>query len=102
MIGIFGIGGRLKGLPLIYTSDDESDLKQISARLYEIVEPLNNLATERMLRDMIINFDDSSLFFKQIMRNIGYFAIFHDKSNLLTLKQWIYKKEEFLKELLHD
>ena len=102
MIGIFGIGGRLKGLPLIYTSNDESDLKQISARLYEIVEPLNNLTNERILRDLIINFDDSTLFFKQIMKNIGYFAIFHDKNNLLTLKQWIYKKENFLKELLHD
>lgn len=102
MIGIFGIGGRLKGLPLIYTSDDESNMKQISARLYEIIEPLNKLAPERTLRDLIINYDNSTLYFKQIMKNIGYFAIFHDKSNLLTLKQWIYKKEDFLKELLHD
>ncbi|MFX1426276.1 MAG: hypothetical protein ACFFBE_07475 [Promethearchaeota archaeon] len=102
MIAIFGIGGRLKGLPLIYASDDDSNMKQISARLYEIIEPLNNLATERILRDLIINYDDSTLFFKQIMKNIAYFAIFHEKSNLLALKQWIYKKEEFLKELLHD
>ncbi|MFX0030416.1 MAG: hypothetical protein ACFE8B_14485 [Candidatus Hermodarchaeota archaeon] len=102
MIAIFGIGGRLKGLPLIYASDDDSNMKQISARLYEIIEPLNKLAKERILRDLIINYDDSTLFFKQIMKNIGYFAIFHEKSNLLTLKQWIYKKEEFLKELLHD
>ncbi|MFX1278408.1 MAG: hypothetical protein ACFFA3_03275 [Promethearchaeota archaeon] len=102
MIAIVGIGGRLKGLPLIYTSDDDSNLKQISARLYEIIEPLNNLATERLLKDLIINYDTSTLFFKQIMKNIGYFVIFHEKSNLLTLKQWIYKKEEILKELLHD
>ena len=102
MIAIFGIGGRLKGLPLIYTSNDESNMKHISARLYEIIEPLNKLTTERILRDLIINYDDSTLFFKQIMKNIGYFAIFHEKSNLLTLKQWIYKKEEFLKELLHN
>jgi hypothetical protein len=102
MIAIVGIGGRLKGLPLIYTSDDDSDLKQISARLYEIIEPLNNLATERLLKDLIINYYNSTLFFKQIMKNIGYFVLFHEKSNLLTLKQWIYKKEEILKELLHD
>ncbi|MFW9878724.1 MAG: hypothetical protein ACFFG0_37070 [Candidatus Thorarchaeota archaeon] len=102
MIAIFGIGGRLKGLPLIYASDNESDLKQISARLYEIIGPLKKLAIERTLKDLIINYDDSSLLFKQIMKNIGYFAIFQDKSNILNLKQWIYKKEEFLKELLHD
>jgi hypothetical protein len=102
MIAIFGIGGRLKGLPLIYASDDESDLKKIAARLYEIIEPLNKLATERTLRDLIINYDDSTLLFKQIMKNIGCFAIFQDRSNILNIKQWIYKKEEYLKELLHD
>ncbi len=36
------------------------------------------------------------------MKNIGYFAKFHDKNDLLNHKQWIYKKEEILKELLHD
>ncbi|MFW9824214.1 MAG: hypothetical protein ACFFE4_14820 [Candidatus Thorarchaeota archaeon] len=102
MIAIFGIGGRLKGLPLIYVSNNESDMKKITARLYEIIEPVYNIDNERVLRDMIINYDNSTLFFKQIMANIGYFAVFKDKSDLLNLKQWIYKKVDYLKELLHD
>jgi len=102
MIAIFGIGGRLKGLPLIYASDDEADLKQFSARLYEIIDPLTKLTHDRTLRDFIINYNDSILFFKQFMKNIGYFAIFRNQNDLLNLKQWIYKKEQVLKELLHE
>ena len=41
MISIFGIGGRLKGLPLIYACDDGIDLKQFSARLYEVSSTIN-------------------------------------------------------------
>jgi hypothetical protein len=102
MIAIFGVGGRLKGLPLIYAAENDVSLKQFSARLYEILSPLKNLAPERTLRDIVINYDDSMLFFKQIMKNIGYFALYQDQNSLLSLKQWIYKKEQILKELLHD
>lgn len=31
------------------------------------------------------------------MQNIVYFVIFYNKSNLLTIKQWIYNKGEILK-----
>ena len=102
MISIFGIGGRLKGLPLIYASDNENDLKQFAARLYEIIEPLNKVANNRILRDITINYNDSVLFFSQFMKNIGYFALFHNKIDLLNFEQWIHKKEQILKELLHD
>lgn len=102
MIVIFGIGGRLKGLPLIYTSDDNNDVKRFSARLFEVIDPINKISDDRVIRDIIVNFNDSILFFKQIMKNIGYFTIFGNKNDLLTLKQWIYSKEKLLKDLLHD
>ncbi len=102
MIAIFGVGGRLKGLPLIYAADDEPDLKKFSARLFELIKPINFLSEERTMRDFVINYADSILFYKQILTNIGYFAIFPDKNDTLTLKQWIYKKESVLKELLHE
>ena len=102
MIAIFGVGGRLKGLPLIYVADDEGALKKFAARLFELLSPINFLSDERTLRDFIINYADSILFYKQILTNIGYFAIFPYKNDTLTLKQWIYKKESVLKELLHE
>ena len=102
MIVIFGIGGRLKGLPLIYASDDDNEVKQFSARLYEVIVPLDRVSADRNIRDVVINYNDSILFFKQIMENIGYFAIFGNKNDLLGIKQWIYKKEQILKEMLHE
>jgi len=102
MIAIFGVGGRLKGLPLIYVADDEPALKKFAARLFELIGPINFLSDERILRDFVINYADSILFYKQILTNIGYFAIFQDKDATLTLKQWAYKKESVLKELLHE
>jgi len=47
MIAIFGTGGRLKGLPLIYATSDDNDLKKISARLNELLKPVNNLSDNR-------------------------------------------------------
>ncbi len=102
IIAIIGTGGRLKGLPLIYTTNDETDLKRFSARLSELITPLANLSKERIFRDIIINYDDSILFFKQFLKNTSYFAVFDNKDNVLALKQWIYKNEQLLKELLHE
>ncbi len=102
MIAIFGIGGRLKGLPLIYVSDNENDVKRLSARLYEVIDPITKITDEKTIRDFIVNYNDSILFFKQIMKNIGYFAMFGNQNDLLMLKQWIYRKEQVLKNLLHD
>ncbi len=101
MIAIFGVGGRLKGLPLVYAADDEPALKQFSARLYELIGPIKFLSEQRTLRDFVINYHDSILFYKQILTNIGFFAILLDKEDILTVKQWVYKKESTLKDLLH-
>ena len=102
MIVIFGTGGRLKGLPLIYATTDEMELKKFAARIYELINPLKNLSEERHFRDFILNYEDSILFFKQFLANIGFFALFQNKDDILPLKQWVYKKEPILKELFHE
>ncbi|MHA1293957.1 MAG: hypothetical protein ACTSQJ_14980 [Promethearchaeota archaeon] len=102
IIAIIGTGGRLKGLPLIFVSDDETELKKFSARINELIIPLDNLAANRIFQDLVINFNNSILFFKKILKNIGYFALFQDRNNILPIKQWLYKKEVSLKDLLHD
>ncbi len=102
IIAIIGTGGRLKGLPLIYITPDEADLKKLSAKLSELVNPIKDISEDRNFRDFIINFDDSILFFKPIMREISIFAILLKNNDVLTLKQWIYKNELVLKELFHE
>ncbi len=102
MIAIFGISGRLKGLPLIYASDDDTDLKKFTARLYELLAPIAFLSDNKTFRDFVINYEDSILFYKEILTNIGYFAIIRDKDGVLPLKQWVNKNETVLKDLLHN
>ena len=99
---LIGIGGRIKGLPLIYVTNDEDQLKKISARLYEILNPLNNLSSEHPFRDFIVNYDDSIIFFKPVFSNVGLVADIKDKNDIVGLKQWIYKYETILKELFHE
>ncbi|MFX0070136.1 MAG: hypothetical protein ACFFAO_03510 [Candidatus Hermodarchaeota archaeon] len=102
-IAIIGTGGRLKGLPLIYTTDDENILKSFSARIIEILKTIENLSTERNFRDLTINFEDTSiLFLKPIMKDISFLAIFFDKDDIMVLKQFIYNNERILKELFHE
>ncbi len=102
IISIIGTGGRLKGLPLIYVCRDEIELKKFTARLPEIIPSINNISEDRNLRDILINYDDSILFFKQIMPNVSFFAVYPNKGDILTIKKWIYNKLESLKEILHD
>ena len=102
MIGIIGTGGRLKGLPLVYVTEDEKALKKFSARLIEIINPVNNLSDDDMVLDVIITYPGSVLYFKQIMTNISYFSILKERSEILTQKQWVYKNEELMKDLFHD
>ena len=102
MIALIGIGGRIKGLPLIYAANDEDLMKKLTARLYEILNPLQNLSSEHPFRDIIINYDDSMVFFKPVFSNVGFLANIKNKNDIVGLKQWIYKHEQVLKELFHE
>lgn len=102
IIALIGTGGRLKGLPLIYATEDEDSLKIFTARLSELLKMVRNLSKEEIFRDIVINYNDSILFFKPIMTNISFFAIVRENNDILILKQFIYNNEKLLRELFHD
>jgi hypothetical protein len=102
IIALIGTQGRLKGLPLVYTSIEEGSLRKHSAILTELVDPINQLSNEKKMKDFIIHYEESMLFFKPIMNNISFFAIFPDKDNLPTLEQWINTNSLNLRKLFHD
>jgi len=112
MIALIGIGGRIKGLPLIFATSDENELKKISARVYEIIDPLQNITIEHIIRDFIVNYENSTLFFKPFMKNVGFAAIIKNKNDLsanvknrndlIALNKWISKNEKILKDLFHE
>ena len=102
IIALIGTQGRLKGLPLVYTSMEEGNLRKHAAILTELVDPINKLSNEKKMKDFIIHYEESILFFKPIMNNISFFAIFPDKDNLPTLEQWINTNSLNLRKLFHD
>ncbi len=102
IIALLGIHGRLKGLPLIYISKNEVDLRRISAQLTELLKPLKNIYSQREIQDIIIRYMDSILYYRPLMKNVSFFAIVPHKNNLIALQQWINSKREILEELFHS
>jgi hypothetical protein len=102
IIALIGTQGRLKGLPLVYTSTEEGNLRKYTAIVTELVDPINQLSNEKKLKDFIIHYEDSILFFKPIMNNISFFVIFPEKDNLPILEQWINTNSLNLRKLFHD
>lgn len=102
VIALIGTQGRLKGLPLVYTSIEEGNLKKHAAILAELVNSLNQLSNEKKMKFFLIRYEESMLFFKPIMNNISFFAIFPDKDSIATLEQWINTNSLNLRKLFHD
>ncbi len=102
IIALIGTQGRLKGLPLVYASTEEVNLRKYAALLTELVDPLNQLSNEKKVKDFIVHYEESILFFKPIMNNISFFAIFPEKDNLPALEQWINTNSLNLRRLFHD
>jgi hypothetical protein len=102
VIALIGTQGRLKGLPLVYTSIEDGNLKKHAAILAELVDSINQLSNEKKMKFFLIRYEESLLFFKPIMTNISFFAIFPDKDNMAALEQWINTNSLNLRKLFHD
>ncbi|MHA1131806.1 MAG: hypothetical protein ACTSQI_11725 [Candidatus Helarchaeota archaeon] len=102
VIALIGTGGRLKGLPLIYVSNDEHSIKRYTARIAELISPLNNLSTEKSVKDVLIRFEDSSLLYVPLMKEISFFGITFKNNEVITLRNWITEKIPLIKDLFHN
>ncbi|HUX97969.1 MAG TPA: hypothetical protein VMV49_00300 [Candidatus Deferrimicrobium sp.] len=102
IIALMGTGGRLKGLPLIYVANEEADLKRYAARIAELIGPLNNLSNEQSIKDVIIRFETSYLFYIPLLKNVSFFAITPHKHDLLSLQQWVTNNNSIIQELFRE
>lgn len=99
---LIGTGGRLKGLPLIYATDDENLLKRYTAKLCELVEPLKNLSNQDKLREFRIYYEDTIVIFKPIANDIDFIAAVKNSDYVQYIAQWIYKKQSDLKNIFEN
>ena len=103
MLALVGLGGRLRGLPIVYVIENgyDHDLKSFSAQLNEFIEPLNKLLSYREVKDFTINTKEETLFFEPIIENVGFFANLSNGNNIFEIKHLLSKNREKLRELLH-
>ena len=102
IIALIGIGGRLKGLPLVYDASDENVLKLYAAKINELINPIKTLANDKVLDDFIINFKDSIIICKMITDNIGFLGFTRFSNDIELIQQWLFKNMKMLTKLFEE
>lgn len=100
IIALIGTHGRLKGLPIIYSSTDESDIRRHTAQITELIGPLTKISAEETIRDVTIRYYGSILFYKPVSENVSFFALASYKTDISTLEQWVNSNIVTLREIL--
>ncbi|NVM54577.1 MAG: hypothetical protein HWN66_12810 [Candidatus Helarchaeota archaeon] len=100
IIALIGTHGRLKGLPLIYAATDESEIRRYTAQLTEIMGVLPKIDDEKIIRDVLIRYYESILYYKPIIENVSFFALASHKTDVSILEQWVNSNIVALREVL--
>ena len=101
ILALIGLSGRIKGLPIVYVTNNNYDLELLSARLNEFIDPLKKLFQYEKVKDFTINFEEDSIYFEPITDNVGFFGNISNGNNIFEIKHLLSKKKEMLKEMLH-
>lgn len=102
MMALVGTGGRLKGLPLVYSTENETDLKKYAARLIELIAPIKVITEGKSIERFTLIFDEKLLYFKPITQEVCFFAVLPNSSNMLSIQSWVNKKAKVLQELFQE
>ncbi len=97
IIALIGIGGRFKGLPLIYVADDELQLKSYSARIVEILNKLTIFSNaEKHPKELVVYYEGSVVFLKKITDDMGFLGLTRFESDAELMREWIAKRQKSL------
>lgn len=96
IVSLIGVGGRLKGLPLIYSVKEESEFKMIVARISELIKPLNNLKNDKELMEINLVYKGLYLIFMSINDNVGFLGVSPILGDLSIFREWIKKNNKQL------
>ncbi|MHA1378131.1 MAG: hypothetical protein ACTSRG_07090 [Candidatus Helarchaeota archaeon] len=99
IISIIGTSGKPKGLPLIFVTSEEDNLKRYSANMAELMTPLRNITAGRKIKEFIVYYGDSIIYFKPILEDISFFALVNDKNDVQTIRQWLNAKLSELRDV---
>ncbi|MHA1312019.1 MAG: hypothetical protein ACTSWR_07085 [Candidatus Helarchaeota archaeon] len=89
LIAFVGVASKIKGLPLIYSADNENNVRLFSAKLPLIINPLKNFQETKPIDSIKINYNNEFIYLKPILDNIAFIAMYNQKSDFLTINQWL-------------
>jgi hypothetical protein len=99
IVAIIGTGGRLKGLPLIYSANQEDKFKKLVAKISEVMFLVNNLDIQEDLKEVILNFNGLYLIFIPIQENFGFLGVSPTENELKVFREWMKKNLKTLNAL---
>ena len=101
-VALIGIGGRLKGLPLIYSAKQEKEFKILVARISELISPVKNLEIQKELVEIDFVYKGLYIIFVSIKENIGFIGVSPIMDDMTTFRDWIKKNLKFLTTLFSN
>jgi len=102
VVALIGIGGRLKGLPLVYSVKEEKEFKALVARLSELINPLNDLESTNELIEFLIIYKGLYVIFISIKENIGFLGSSPIMDDITVFREWINKNMKDLISLFDN
>lgn len=99
IVAIIGTGGRLKGLPLIYSAKKEDEFKILVARISELINPIKNLENQNELVEIDFMYKSLYLIYVSIKENIGFLGVSPMMDEIMIFRDWIKKNSKILSTL---
>lgn len=99
---IVGIGGRLKGLPLIYSAKQEDKFKILVARISELINPIKNLVNQNELLEIDLMYKGLYIIYVSIKENIGFLGVSPMMDDIIVFREWNKKNSKILTNLFSN
>lgn len=99
IVAIIGIGGRLKGLPLIYSAKQEVEFKILVARISELINPIKSLEIQNELLEINLAYRGLYITYVSIKENIGFLGVSPMMDEIIIFRDWIKKNSKILSTL---
>ena len=99
MIAIIGTGGRLKGLPLIFSVKEEKEFKILVARASELINSVKVIETKKELEEINLIFKGLYTVLIPITENIAFLGVSPMRDDIVIFRDWIKKNLKNLSNL---
>ena len=102
IVAIIGTGGRLKGLPLIYSVNQEENFKKVVAKISELVHHAKELDNQKELVELNLNFKGLYVIHVPIKENFGFLGASPTWNDMKVFREWMKKNLKKLQDLFKD